>query len=71
MTSDNTEQNCIIETYGFTPIDAQSKKLYEQFYGKKTIELAHILKYIEFETSKESLPPHILPLSVYWKFSEG
>lgn len=60
MTSDNTEQNCIIETYGFAPIDAQSKNLYEQVYGKKTIELAHILRCIELETSKESLPPHIL-----------
>lgn len=60
MTSDNVEQNCIIETYGFAPIDSQSKNLYEQVYGKKTIELAHILRCIEFETSKESLPPHIL-----------
>jgi len=60
MTSDNTEQNCIIETYGFTPIDAQSKNLYEQVYGKRTIELAHILRCIELETSKDSLPPHVL-----------
>ena len=60
MTSNNTEQNCVIKTYGFIPIDEQSKKLYERVYGEKTIELAHILRCIELETSKDSLPPHIL-----------
>ena len=62
MVSDrkNTEQNCEIKTYGSPPIDLQSKQLYEQVYGKKTIELAHILRCTEHEISKDSVPPYIL-----------
>jgi len=49
-----------IETYGFAPIDEQSKNAYERIYGKKTLALAHILRCIELETSKENTPPHVL-----------
>lgn len=60
MASNNAEKSCTIETYGFIAIDEKSKKIYEHIYGAKTVELAHILRCIELETSKESLPPHIL-----------
>ncbi len=49
-----------IEAYDFE-IDEQSKKIYESVYGEKTLELAHIFRCIECESTRETpIPPHVL-----------
>ncbi len=60
MTSSDEEQQCVIETYGFAAMDARSKQAYESVYGKKSLELAHILGCIERQTAKKDIPPHVL-----------
>lgn len=59
MSSTDNEIQSQVETYGFA-IDKRPQAVYASAYGTKSLELAHILRIIEVESSKENIPPHVL-----------
>lgn len=59
MGSTDNEIQAQVETYGFA-IDKRPQAVYASAYGTKSLELAHILRIIEVESSKENIPPHVL-----------